>query len=541
MRQGAIWIPDWPTVAAERAGDAPPGAPIVIAGGGEVLSANAWARRAGICEGMKRRTAHHLCPDAVFLPPNPERDARYFEPVLHAIDYHIAQVTIREPGSAIFLARGPLRVVSSAEDLADALVGDIADIAETEANVGFADGTLATILAARENTIVPEGESAHYLAFRSTDTLLLGGATPGQRIRIMRCVELCSRLGIRTIGDVVALGLTALTTRFGETGALIWQLASGEDVRTAPRTPRARAVSNAHTFEPPIESIDRVTFAAKEAAHNLAEEMAALGSNGGTLHITAFMEDGQQFSRSWSIEGGNEKDIVDRTRWQLGAWIAASEERSGIVRLQLEIDDLIVLGERPVPLWGGKKANAEQASRSASCIQSLIGETEVRRICRRGGRIPHEWYTNYVWGESPSTKDATQLPWPGAIPPPGPALLHATPRPISLIGKCGHLLGVRGDGCLTCTHACMRVAPALMAPEQCATRSGEKVSASGTKVHDGVAGADSIITNFAGPWVVEEHWWDKPVRRAYLQVAFGNSAALVYCEHGQWFEEGQYV
>ncbi|MBE6483543.1 MAG: hypothetical protein E7Z96_02000 [Actinomycetaceae bacterium] len=51
------------------------------------------------------------------------------------------------------------------------------------------------------------------------------------------------------------------------------------------------------------------------------------------------------------------------------------------------------------------------------------------------------------------------------------------------------------------------------------------------------------ILDFAGPWVIEQHWWDphSAQRRAWLQIAVDAGAVLVYAEAGQWWEAGSYA
>jgi protein ImuB len=54
---------------------------------------------------------------------------------------------------------------------------------------------------------------------------------------------------------------------------------------------------------------------------------------------------------------------------------------------------------------------------------------------------------------------------------------------------------------------------------------------------------DEAVTAWAGPWPVDERWWDPPAhrRRARLQVIVESGAAyLVAVEGGQWFIEALY-
>ncbi len=51
------------------------------------------------------------------------------------------------------------------------------------------------------------------------------------------------------------------------------------------------------------------------------------------------------------------------------------------------------------------------------------------------------------------------------------------------------------------------------------------------------------VTGWAGPWPLEERWWDGGGRRrARLQVVLESGAAhLVYREAGRWWVEASYA
>jgi protein ImuB len=57
------------------------------------------------------------------------------------------------------------------------------------------------------------------------------------------------------------------------------------------------------------------------------------------------------------------------------------------------------------------------------------------------------------------------------------------------------------------------------------------------------AGTEVPLAAWAGPWPVEEHWWDPPRhrRRARFQVLTEDGEALLVCrERGAWWLEARY-
>jgi protein ImuB len=111
--------------------------------------------------------------------------------------------------------------------------------------------------------------------------------------------------------------------------------------------------------------------------------------------------------------------------------------------------------------------------------------------------------------------DADLSPWPGAVPPPAPALVHAPPLPAEVVDGSGAAVHVTGRG------GCSGV-PCRLSVE-------------------GAAWAD--VTGWAGPWPVEERWWDPRAsrRRARFQLQTNDGAAhLAAVEGGRWWIEATY-
>src|SRR6478735_4876565 len=86
VRVLALWSPDWPVTAAAHAARVPPHQPAAVFVAGRVLACSAVARAQGVRRGLRRREAQARCPDLAVLTPDPDRDARAFEPVVAAVE-----------------------------------------------------------------------------------------------------------------------------------------------------------------------------------------------------------------------------------------------------------------------------------------------------------------------------------------------------------------------------------------------------------------------------------------------------------------------
>ena len=380
MMHASVAVPDWPVAAATSAGQVGSDEPAAVLGVGGVVCANAWARRLGVRTGMRKREALSICPELVVVQRDVRRDALRFESVLRAVDAHVAHVVVVEPGRVIFPARGAVRAAGSMEALAEALIGQIADVAGCEAHVGCGEGTLAALLAAQSDVFLDVEGSAQFLKRTKVEGTLVG-VVPSRRAEARSCLELLAALGVRTVGDLTDLGAAAMASRFGEMGSLLWQLARGRDVHLPAEATTSPGIVCTRVFEPPLQNVEEAVFSARGLAEELVQAMGVRTAASGRLRIDAVFDDGEELSRSWSVGGGGARDVVDRVRWQLGGWAGGGP----LARLELRLDAASA-DAAPEPLWGGRSAGNERAAAAVARIQTVLGEESVRVPRKVGGR-----------------------------------------------------------------------------------------------------------------------------------------------------------
>jgi protein ImuB len=108
-------------------------------------------------------------------------------------------------------------------------------------------------------------------------------------------------------------------------------------------------------------------------------------------------------------------------------------------------------------------------------------------------------------------------PWPGALPGPLPAAVHVDPVSVEVRDASGQMVAVDGRGVLSAPPHLLSSPPG---PGGSAAR-----------------GAGDRVVAWAGPWPLDERWWDPERRRrsARLQVVTADGAArLVVLEGGVW-------
>ncbi|REF36580.1 DNA polymerase Y family protein [Thermasporomyces composti] len=531
-RTVVVWCPDWPVTAAAREAGHPEDVPLAVLDRGRVLACSATARRDGVRRGLRVREAQARCPELVTLPYDPAVDARVFEPVVTLVEELAPGVEIIRPGICAVGARGPSRYYGGSDlakgelTFAQVLHDRLSD-AGFGCVVGIADGPFAAEQAARlaeqagETVLAfPPGESARCLAPLPIDALR-EGRLPGQAdVDRSDLIDLLRRLGIRTLGAFAALPFSQVVTRFGTVGAAAHRLASGRDDRPlATRRPPPELATSA-TFEPPLERVDQVAFGIREAAERLVHGLAERDLVCACLRVEIRTEDDEPRGRRWRHPRWfTAADVVDRVRWQLQGTRTTSdgpaeELTSGVVRVDLIPDEVAPTGAYQDGLWGDQ-APDERIHRAFTRIQSMLGHEAVVTAVLSGGRAPAERVTLVPWGDDATPARPTDEPWPGHLPPPAPATVLPEPEPVDVLDATGQVVTLDDRY-------------GMSAPCQLLVRNGTE---------------REPVVGWAGPWPVEERWWDPATARRYARFqvacATGNAYVLLH-EKGRWWIEARY-
>ncbi len=317
MRVLVLWSPDWPVTAAARAAHVPPDRPAAVFVANRVLACSAVARAQGIRRGLRRREAQARCPELAVLIPDPDRDARAFEPVVVAVEELAPGVEIVRPGLVALPARGPAGYFGGELAAAERLVDQVAAHTGVECQVGVADGLFAAVLAARRGLAVAPGDTQAFLAPLGVEEL---DREPD--VDRSELVGLLRRLGLRSLGAFGSLDPEDVASRFGADAVRCHRLARGLD----PRPPVRRAPPEELTVEieldPPVDRVDTAAFAARGLAERLHRTLAGHGLSCTRLGVAARTVSGEELHRVWRCaEPLTPAGTVDRVRWQLDAWL----------------------------------------------------------------------------------------------------------------------------------------------------------------------------------------------------------------------------
>lgn len=512
-----LGCPWWPLLASGVARDTP----AAVLEGGRVTVATPGAAALAILPGLRRREAETRCPTLVNLKPDPAREAREFEKVLAALDGFTPFLEILRPGTCLFACRASARYFGGEEALATQVLAAVTAAVRQDGcfGLGIADGLFAASVAARkslrrgEPVIVPAGESAQFLA--PQPVALLGRPD---------LADLLRRLGLKTLGSFAALPPSDVLARFGHDGVDAHRQAAGADEHRFVPRPNRPVIELSEELDPPTDRSDIAVFAGKGLADRLAGQLEAEGLSCDKVVIEATTEDGQTLSRTWRLDGGfSPGAIAQRMRWQLDGWLTGSGERppgSALEKITIVPEEVTARGGVQLSFWGGQTEPGRRAVRGIARLQGLLGPEAVTVPEYRGGRGPDDRF-RLVPADAVDLLNRqavpgflAEAPWPGSLPAPSPSLVFADRRRVGVLDGDGKAVEADGER--------------LDAPPACLTLG---------------AGRRLEVTGWAGPWPVNERWWDPKASRRLvrMQVACADeNAYLVAFENGRWWLEAAY-
>ena len=559
----AAEVGNWSAVAAGF----DPATPAAVVSAGRITAVTPAAAAAGIRTGMRRRQAQTECPVLELAEHDPDLDARCFAPVVTALEGLTPRVEVLAPGCCVVATRGPSRYYGGDEALAELAHRTITEVLGAGAlgtagargvgalgtagahdpassvSVGIADGVFAAGLAGRVASVrtpstpvlvVAPGSSAEFLSDLPLGTLtgefslLTGCAADGTTDDL---ISMLWQLGLRTLGDLAALPAGDLVGRFGRQGEWMHALASGRDPRLSQPAAAHPDLSVGTEIEPPADRLDTVAFAAKSLADQLDAQLAREGQALVCVEVSAETTHGETSSGRWRHGFRfSPPDLVDRVRWQLDGWRSTRGPNSptgGISFIRLRAVETLPDEGRQLGFWGGQSEADERAERALQRVQTLVGFDGVtvgrlgsgRRFADFEQRLPFGTAGPRGAGASdpagPRGAGASDpAPWPGRLGVPAPAEVLAEPEPLVVLDANDDPVGVSGRAQVSAPPAMLRRAD----------------------------GRTSRIAAWAGPWPLEERWWNTRSRRqARFQLVLDDGTAhLCAVEGGRWQREATY-
>jgi protein ImuB len=530
----AIWCMDWPAVAAAAAAGLPSTTPVAVTLANRVVACSAAAREAGVRRRLRRREAQARCPQVHVATADPARDARFFEGVIVAVDDVVPRAELLRPGLLVLPVRGAARYFGTEQAAAERLVDAVA-AAGAECQVGIADQLPTAVFAARAGRIVEPGQDAAFLSGLSIRLLSAEPSLSGPGREEL--ADLLWRMGIRTLGQFAALPRRDVASRFDTDAVAAHRFARGGRGRGPYGRELPPELDAVLHCDPPIDRVDAAAFAGRTLAAALHRSLEGAGVGCTRLAIHAVTAGGGQeqgvslggeLTRVWRCaEPLTEDATADRVRWQLDGWLTSRRITGDrglagpITMLRLQPVEVVSAEALQLPLWGGLgEEDRLRARRALVRVQGLLGQEAVQVPVLSGGRGPAERITLTPLGDEPVPQAAPDRPWPGQLPQPAPAVL--LDDPVELLDSQDNPVRVTVRGMFTAEPV--------------------RLDAPGSQYR-------GELSWWAGPWPVDERWWDpgrggpehsRTGRSARAQVLVADTALLLCYRQRRWYLEGVY-
>jgi nucleotidyltransferase/DNA polymerase involved in DNA repair len=343
------------------------GNPVVVGHWEEhVIGVSEEALPFGVVPGMALRQAEHLCPQATFLPPDPEAAVLLRERISSALYDLAPTVEVHLEGVAWLDVSGVMSAGGSIREARRRLKMAIG----REPRLGFAPGPFSARLAAtraRPGRLVQVDNVRAFLAPLSSHELPLD----------VEQLERLDLLGLRTLGAVAAIGPRELESQLGRDGRHAVLLARGlEPDELSPwRPPLFTSVHR--QFESPVEDREALLFVSRALCGDLADELGLRGAGAKHVRVRLVFEESPSEQRDSVVR--HPLSSAAELFGLIGSWIKEWQPRAPITELWIDLPALEAAGRRQLRLWAGGDGNSEEVIAALERLQERWGDEVVHK------------------------------------------------------------------------------------------------------------------------------------------------------------------
>ncbi len=345
------------------------GLPVIVGANsarGVVSAASYEARKFGVRSAMPGFRARALCPQGIFIAPNMARYAEVSEQVHSVFREFTPEIEPIALDEAFLDITGSERLFGGPLQLATQLKQRVLERTELRVTVAVAPNKLVAKIAC--TLAKPDGlRIVHPDQVRA-----LLAPLPVRRLWGVGPVlaEKLQRLGLKTLGDLVAYDARELARDLGERAAELQALAAGHDTRPVISERAAKSIGEENTFERNVSDREVVSAALTTHADEVARRLRRSGYVGHT--ITLKIKLGQaRTRRAARVPGEHGDEPVYPLLTRAKTLRAPTDDGPTIRQVALELWDAAKVAE-PVRLLG---ISVSQLSPSQHTQLDLFAET----------------------------------------------------------------------------------------------------------------------------------------------------------------------
>jgi DNA polymerase-4 len=376
------------------------GKPVVVGGRpderGVVSAASYAARKFGVHSAMPLRTAHKLCPQAIFVPGHPDRYRDCSQQVYAVLQSFSPLVEMASIDEAYLDMTGTERLYGPPLRAAHLLHQRMKAETRLNCSVGIASSRLVAKITsdqAKPNGVlwVVPGQEAPFLAPLDVRKVPGVGKVTEKRLH---------EIGIRKVGDLARLDEKFLEQRFGKWGMALAGKSRGLDAGgwfdteiCADEGPKS--ISHEHTFHEDTNDMARIEPTLARLSEMVGRRLREHGLQARTIQLKLRYADFSTITRAHSVPRATQLDteIFDEIRalfrqnWKPGAKVRLlGVHVSGWETGEEQLD--LVTGERH-ERW-------KQAMEAADRMRDRFGESAVSLAASMRGRFRERTHENPV-------------------------------------------------------------------------------------------------------------------------------------------------
>lgn len=344
----------------------PPGArPVVI-------DATPEAAARGIRPGVGLREVPALCPAALILPPHPRREANALNTIMLALEQWspLVEADADQAGCFYVDLNGLDRRWGAPEHAAQHLLRAVSPVLRPR--IGVAPGKFAARIAAGAaapggHVMLEPSTTADFLAKAPVTWLPLSPAK-------LRQLE---RLGVRSLGDLTRLPVTAVQARFGLPGRRAWELASGQDTATVQPRLSAETVTETLVLPAPITSRDMLLMALTRLVTSAFAQPTLRTRHVRQLHLRVEIEGNRSWEQKVTLrEPGGQQRVLASLGYRLQAIMLPGP----IETMTIELSGLINTAGHQELLSGLRSRRPRQLAEASRHLKQRYGVSGLFRV-----------------------------------------------------------------------------------------------------------------------------------------------------------------
>lgn len=358
------------------------GRPVIVGGQGGrgvVTSASYEARAFGVRSAMPMVRARRLCPQAAFVSNDPAAYLGWSERIREVFFSYTPLVEPLSLDEAFLDVGGAIKLFGPPTEIARRIKHDIAAFGLT-CTVGVAATKFVAKLASAAGKpdgllVVPTATTIEWLHPMPVEALWGVGESTAEALR---------RLGLRTVGDIARVPVSALRAAVGDAvGSHLHQLANGRDERAVMLLQTARSIGSEETFAADLDEPAAVLKEILRMADRTAGRLRAKDLCGRTVTLKVRFANFRTITRSRTFpeELDNSPEIYAAAK-QLFEKVAAVE-KIGHSGARVRLIGVSVSGLAPGPprrqldLLGGSPAGWPEVSGAVDRIRERFGREAV--------------------------------------------------------------------------------------------------------------------------------------------------------------------